>query len=375
MTHAPPSVPSGSGLRRLAIVEPRLGLGRGHYDELAKAIVAGWGSSRGPIAIHASTAATPLVESWNDSIARLDPRPVSSILAEARVCSAEVASGSHVLVMTASGKHALALSAASGPQDRLEAIDLLFHWPVRRIADRMLHRASRAARRQARALATTEAIADDLRRLGWRRVRRIDYPVIAPPPPEATPFRHVLMAGALRFNKGLAAMTALVERWSRSDVAIPLLLQSSTKHAHRHGRREAPLLRRIEAAQYRHLEAQDGGLDRERYRANFRGAITLAAYDPRTFGGQVSGVALDALLGGSPIVASEGTEPAELVREFEAGKVVPFGDVQALHDAIEAIRRDWDLHSSRAREAARALMRRHHPSRLAETLELPMRSA
>ena len=373
MKHALPSDAEGPPTdavpkRTLAIVEPRLGLGRGHYDELANAIVAGWGHSRGPISIRASSAAAPIVEALGDSIATLDPLPASSWAAEARACAAAAANGSHVLVMTASGKHALALSAGTMTRNHLERIDLLFHWPLRRFADRALHRCSRSARRHARALATTEPIAEDLRRLGWRSVQRIDYPVIAPPPPQPTPFRHVLMAGALRFNKGLAVLAELVERWSIRGAEIPLLLQSSTKHAHRHGRREAPLLRRIEAAGYPHLEEQGGDLDRDRYLANFRGAITLAAYDPRTFAGQVSGVALDALLSGSPIVASEGTEPAELVREFGAGTVVPFGDVEAIDSALADLATRWDRFACRTRAAAGVLAARHHPSHFAAVL-------
>lgn len=376
MTHGLTSKPGvlpakASSSRGLAIVEPRLGLGRGHYEELAKAIVAGWGSSRGPVSIHASPSAASLVEAWGDSVARLDPLPASSILAEARVCAAAAACGARVLVMTATGKHALALSIGPVERDRLEQIDLLFHWPVRRVADRLMHRAAHAVRRRARALATTETIAEDLRRLGWARVRRIDYPVIAPPRPEAAPFRHVLMAGALRFNKGLAVLAELVERWSRDGETNPLLLQSSTKYAHGHGRREAPLLRRIEAAGYPHLAEQDGGLDRDRYLANFRGAITLAAYDPATFAGQVSGVALDALLSGSPIVASEGTEPAELVREFGAGEAVPFGDVEAIDQAIAGIVDRWQHFGSRALAAAGALADRHRPERVAAILAAP----
>lgn len=352
----------------LAIVEPRLGHGRGHYDDLAKAIVSGWPASHGPISIRASSAAAPLVESWGLSSASLDPLPSSSVISEIRACAEAAAGGSHALVMTAAGKHALALSGTRVERRHLDRIDLLFHWPLRRLGDRLLHRASRAARRHARALATTDAIAKDLWQLGWRRVQRIDYPVTAPPAPQPVPFRHVLMAGGLRFNKGLAVLAELVERWSRRRADIPLLLQSSTKHAHRHGHREAPLLRRIEAAGYPHLAEQGGGLERERYLDHFRGAITLAAYDPRTFAGQVSGVALDALLCGSPIVASEGTEPAELVREFGAGVVVPFGDVEALETAIRTILDAWEPFASSARVGAVVLAGRHHPSRMAAVL-------
>jgi len=131
------------------------------------------------------------------------------------------------------------------------------------------------------------------------------------------------------------------------------------------GATEAPFLRRIKAADYPHVRAQAGGLDRNHYIANFRGAITLAAYEPATFAGQVSGVALDALMSGSPIVASEGTEPAELVREFGVGVVVRFGEADSLDAAVTMIISRWHHYSPLAREAAAILARRHDPLRLA----------
>ncbi len=353
------------------LVEPRLGLGRGHYDELVRAIVSGLAHGSRSIGIVATPAATPLLDSWAG-----EPGCSNLELIEASSARSEVAAirtrssrrSERCLVATANGRHAALLSIGGGARERTMRTSLLFHWPVRSRTDRMLHSMASRARSCCTALATTDAIADDLSRLRWLRVRRIDYPVIAPPAPQPIPFRHVLMAGALRFNKGLEVIAAMVDRWSRRHAEIPLLLQSSTKHANRHGSREAPLLRRIEAAGYPHLREQAGGLGRDRYLANFRGAITLAAYDPSTFAGQVSGVAIDSLLCGSPIVASEGTEPARLVEEFGAGATVPFGDVEALEAALVAILADHDRHVARACDAARILAARHDPTRFAAAI-------
>ncbi len=352
----------GSAAAPLVLIEPRVGKGRGHYDELADAVLVGFAEHTRSAVMVGGLAEPPT--GWSATSLGMDlawiRHGAPGARSEREACGLAGTAG-HALILTARAAHALALARPGLPRELLERTSLLFHWPPRSAFERCLHRVAARARRHCLALATTDAVLDSLRAVGWRRVRRIAYPVIAPPTPQATSFRHVLMAGSLRFNKGLADLAALIERWSARGEATPILLQSSTKHPSRHGRREGPLLRRIEAAGYPLLREHEGTLDRAAYRGNFRGAITLAAYDPRTFGGQVSGVALDAILSGSPIVASEDTEPAKLVREFGCGVVVRFGDVASLDEAVRSSRDDWESLSARARTAAATLASRHHP--------------
>ncbi len=191
-------------------------------------------------------------------------------------------------------------------------------------------------------------------------MREIDYPVIAPECPDA------FLAGPLRLNKGLRAVAELVERWAAQGNSMPLVLQSTPKAGARHGRRERQLLDRISQVAYAGLRSQPTAEDRPGYLGRFRGALTLAAYDPAKFADQISGVSLDALLCGSPIIASEGTLAADLVREFGSGKVVPYNDAAALDKAIHQVVLSWNQHSGRAREAAASLAKRHHPRHFVE---------
>lgn len=351
------------------LVEPRLAGGRGHYAELARAIVAGLSDRAEEVEIVSAPGAAAtcggLAPDGGRPRIAWQERPLVSALAEVETLRRSDPR-CRPLLLTARGIHAAACSMPGSSGDALERSAILFHWRPGDLLDRVLHRAAASARRRVLALATTEEVAASLRALGWRRVRAIDYPILAPPPPAAAPWSHVLMAGSLRFNKGLASLVALAERWSRDRAEIPLLVQSSTKHAGRHGRREAPLLARLERSGHRGLRCDPAPLDRAAYLGNFRGAITLVAYDPATFAGQVSGVALDAVLSGSPIVASEGTEPASLVREFGAGEVVAFGDADALDRAIRRLIERWEDASAAARRAAAVLAARHDPRRFVE---------
>ena len=94
----------------------------------------------------------------------------------------------------------------------------------------------------------------------------------------------------------------------------------------------------------------------------------LAPYDPAKFADSVSGVVLDALLHGAPVVTSAGTWAADVVGRFGAGVVLPARTPEALAAAIDAILADWDTYAARAAEASSVLAEEHDPLRLAARL-------
>ncbi len=130
------------------------------------------------------------------------------------------------------------------------------------------------AKRQALVITHTAKLAEDLRRQGWRRALYQPYPALGPPSaPQPAPFRHVLMAGAARLNKGLDLVAPMLQLWTEQRRDIPLLIQVSRKHAHRHGSKEAALVDAILRCNYAALRTDDGSPDRPQYRrALHRGA-------------------------------------------------------------------------------------------------------
>lgn len=349
--------------RSLWLSEPRLRTGAGHYRDLVRSIVAGKGDRD-----RMTLAVPPGCEfEVPGSGVTMTSEPASSSWSEGESVRRALMDHDRALVLTSKGAHAAALSGRIRSDADLERVAMLFHWPIRSLMDRSLHRIARRARRSCVALATTSAVAESLRVIGWRWVREVSYPIIAPEwSPVPVQFRHVRVAGPLRFNKGLASIARLLERWAEQRDPIRMSLQATPKHGTRHGRREGPILDRIATIAYPHLDLQSEPLDRARYLDGFRGAITLVAYDPAFFADQVSGVSLDALLCGSPVVASEGTRAADLVREFGAGEIVPFDDVAALDASIRRILDHWHSYSEDACRAASIVARRHHPRRFVE---------
>lgn len=349
------------------IIEPRLRGPAGHYLELARAIVAGADhGSRFTLAVaSAGLAHCDALRPTDDRGIVVDTVPFDrvSIGAEAALAVSHAENGRSCLLLTAKGAHAFALSLTRATGEPLSRIALLFHWPSRSFSDRAMHAFGVAARRHCLALATTHSVGASLRSLGWQRVREVPYPMLALETSEdVASFSHVLLAGPLRTNKGLEAVARLIKRWSQSGGRLPIRMHTTPKRGVRHGRREQILLDKIVEAGCPGVEFRPNPEDRCGYISQFRGAITLVAYDPKVFADQVSGVSLDAILNGSPIVATEGMLAAELVQEFGCGEVVRFGDTEQLDAAIARIATNWE-HYSRAVEVARRVIRDRHSSR------------
>jgi glycosyltransferase involved in cell wall biosynthesis len=182
------------------------------------------------------------------------------------------------------------------------------------------------------------------------------------------PFRHLLMAGAARINKGLDVVAELAERFAREGRDAPLLVQVSPKHVDRHGSREDAVVARLLAAGYRGLVADPKAPDRGEYAARFAGALVLAPYERAKFADGVSGVVLDALLHGAPCVATAGTWAGDVVERFDAGVAIRERTASQLAMAVDRILGKWDRYAARAAEASDALAGEHDPRRVAQLL-------
>jgi len=351
-------------LKRLLIIEPNLRTLGGHYAEFVRAL--GMRAEGLPIDVFAHPDADGLLgEMPGVSPCRDGLRSVAP-LTEWRMIRRAVAGENPFLVLTADGRHAAAVSLAAALTGRTpDNARLYFHWIPSGLQDTVLHRLSTSTRKHAVAVVPTEAIAQALREAGWRRVTQAPYPAIGPvDPPTPLPFARVLVAGAARANKGLDLVVGLAERWAREGRSIPLQVQASTKHALRHGRREVALVEALLASGYGGLMADDRAPERAEYSARFRGSLVLAPYERERFAHAVSGVVLDALLNGAPVVATRGTWPGSQVERFGAGVTIGERTPEALSDAIDTVLADWSAYAERACLAAITLAREHDPRHL-----------
>lgn len=350
-------------MQRLMIIEPNLRISSGHYAEFVRALGA---RTAREIDIVAHPDADELLSAFPGVRACMEGPRMGRPFAEWRKISRATRDGTPFLVLTSDGRHAAAVSAAAAlsPRQPIHAC-LFFHWIPTGFRDPLLLRASASARKHALAIAPTEKIAKFLTEAGWRRVECVPYPALGPThPPEPVPFARVIMAGAARMNKGLDLIAALASRWAGEGRSTPMFVQVSTKHALRHGRREAAVVESLMASGYRGLKVDDRAPAREEYISRFSGALVLAPYKRERFSDAVSGVVLDALLHGAPVIATRGTWAGKLVERFGAGITIEDRTTDALSTAIDQVLARWPVYAERACAAAPVLAQEHDPGRI-----------
>ncbi|NVN89331.1 MAG: hypothetical protein HXX11_01895 [Desulfuromonadales bacterium] len=233
---------------------------------------------------------------------------------------------------------------------------LYFHWIRPSPGKRRFF--SRIAQKQPhiRFFTPTESVAVFFRQCGITNVSVISYPVAATLPLQenmTTGFRHLVYAGAARRDKGFGFVADLVEHLAHTSVDLPVTLQVSAEH---YGKQEDLVrsdIQRLEKTAYPHLNLCSETLDYQQYRMLFRGAICLQLYNQQDFADRISGVTLDAMSAGAPVVTLSGTWIARVVQRFGAGIVIDEPTPIAVLGAVRQIvakyadYRDKALHTGR----------------------------
>lgn len=261
------------------------------------------------------------------------------------------------------------LSFAAGDALPARKAYLYFHWI--RAEARKRNFLARMARRLPNVvvLCPTGSIAGMFRECGFRHVVEAPYPitpVVSDGGPGEADFRRLLFAGAARIDKGFPAVVDLVARMSETKMTLPVSIQASADHYDRYAPRVRAEIDRLRKSGYPHLTMHFETLRGEDYGDLFRGAICLQPYDPADFADRVSGVTLDALSHGCPVVTRKGTWMGRVVDRFGAGLAIEGSTPELLLAAVEEIIGDYAGYRRNALAAGASLQQELRPSRLFE---------
>ena len=277
-----------------------------------------------------------------------------------------------VLISTAGSTDLLLADWAASGQIAPHKLFLFVHWLSAKPAK--ARRLSALARRQPHIhiLAPTASVVEFFRACGFPATQ-VPYPLAAtaPAPADAPPaFRHLLVAGGARIDKGFSQVVDLVAELAQRGLAWPITVQTSIEPRHRHDPALASALARLRGLQSRYpgLSLSDHALSPAGYRALFDGALVLQPYGVADFKDRVSGVTLDALAAGAPVVATDGTWMAGLLRRFGAGVATTDLSAGGLISAIDQVLADHAGFAARARAAAARVMTEHSARRLIDVV-------
>ena len=240
--------------------------------------------------------------------------------------------------------------ASTGPIPKSK-VYLYFHWF--NTSEKKFGRLKSIAHKQANLeiLGPTPSVTKTFQDAGFKNVRVVPYPIspqIQHGKSEHNSFTGLLYAGAARQDKGISDVVNLVEYMNKLKLQIPFKLQNSPDHHGRYDEVSKAEIRRLEKIPYPYLQLFPETLEQNQYAELFAGAICIQLYNVGLFADRISGVTLDALSAGSPIVTTAGTWTARMVQRFDAGKVIDSTGPETTLSAIREIIADYPRYSQNA---------------------------
>jgi glycosyltransferase involved in cell wall biosynthesis len=248
---------------------------------------------------------------------------------------------------------------------------LYFHWL--NISEKKIDRLRTISRKQPNLtiLGPTPSVINAFQQAGFENARIAPYPISVQPQQGKVAhniFTGILYAGAARQDKGISEIVDLVEYMNKLGLQIPFRLQNSPDHRGKYDAITKAEIQRLEKISYPHLRLYPETLGPDEYARLFAGAICIQLYNAELFSDRISGVTLDALTAGSPIVATASTWIARMVRRFDAGKIVESTEPENVLSAIREIISDYSRYSKNAYKGGQVLQQENSAEYLFNTL-------
>lgn len=211
-------------------------------------------------------------------------------------------------------------------------------------------------------LAPTERLLTVFKQAGFKRCQCVACPSYSPvATSEASAFQSVLYAGAARQDKGFVETVNTVLSAAEHNKHIAFRIQTSPPESGRYDESSQQALTKLQALQSNSVTIIDKTLSQHDYLSQFTGSICLQAYDPNSYHDKFSGVTLDAICAGAPVITAKGTWMADTVERFNAGIVVDDRAPATLLAAIEQAVANYSQLQHNCLRASKQLADMHHP--------------
>lgn len=360
--------------KRINIVEPTLSSEAGHCHSFVESVCSARREGESGITVYAgSRALLPRIQAMGVRVVpyfhRRIRRPEAFFLYRKLLREP-----GRIFVPTAGRADLTMLSLAAGRSIPPGKAFLYFHWMRPDPSKREFFRAAGRRQPDLTLMGPTETAVGVFRECGFRDVRVVPYPgsPASPEPVDAVgAFRHVLFAGAARRDKGFPAVVDFVRFLADTGSEVPVTVQASPEHYGKFDDGIQAELLRLRKSSAAMLAILPDTLGTTEYREMFDGAIVLQPYSRVDFADRISGVTLDALEAGAPVIATAGTWMARAALRFGAGVALEDSSPVSIRSAVEAVRAEYPRFRRNALAAGAALRKEHDSRQLLEVLLSP----
>lgn len=211
----------------------------------------------------------------------------------------------------------------------------------------------------------TDCLASIFTKHGFKNVSIVPCPVYPPDTKNDTCIQEdlidkvkLLYTGAARKDKGFIEVVDFVER---SNHSIPIHIQAPKTHNGKYDKSLLPALKQLKKIKKNTLTVSYNALPQSEYLALFRDSITLLIYNVEAYKDKFSGVLLEALYYGSPVIVTKGTWFAQVVKQYNVGIIVESTDSLTIETAADTILNNYKDYKNRALKAGEILYQLHHP--------------
>jgi hypothetical protein len=276
-----------------------------------------------------------------------------------------------IFISTAGTTDLVLLDWASKGKISEGKVYLYFHWL--NISEKKIDLLKIISRKQPNLtiLGPTPSVINAFREAGFEYARVVPYPISVQTQHAKSPqniFTGLLYAGAARQDKGISEVVNLVEHMNKLGLNIHVRLQNSPDHRGKYDAITKAEIQRLQKISYPYLRLYPETLRPDEYARLFAGAICIQLYDAELFFDRISGVTLDALTAGSPIVTTAGTWIARMVQRFDAGKIIENKEPENVLTAVQKIISEFPRYSNNAYAAGQVLQLENSAGYLLNTL-------
>jgi len=213
-------------------------------------------------------------------------------------------------------------------------------------------------------MAPTDKLVAIFKEAGFPNCERVPCPVYEPIPKsscENDQFEKIIYAGAARSDKGFSRVVDFIEYAFLQAERWPIEIQASPPFSGRYDNDSKQALQKLNQLPYPALTVHPDTLDASDYQSLFQKAIALLLYNHHDYASKFSGVALNALYAGCPIVTTAGTWAGNIVKQFEAGVVLEEAAPECVYKAVKLITQNYAQYRSNAKRAGLSLQKEHDP--------------